>query len=370
MNLIGQRMGQYEILSQLGEGGMAVVYRARQMSVHREVALKIISPSLAARGGFSRRFEKEAQIIASLSNPHIVKVFDYGVMHGFHWRLTDAQIDPKTDLYYFVMEMLTGGSLSDRLEKGAIPLSQIARILEQMALALDYAHGRGTIHRDLKPPNVLFDDQGNAYLTDFGIAKLLGETSSLTQEGTTVGTPSYMAPEQWASENMGPPVDLYALGVVLFEMLTGRLPYVASSPYRVMHMHLNDPIPSAFMINPELPPAVDSVIMRAMAKAPEARFESAAALASAYKDVLSGGPVSVSAPAPAEPSRQAVVSMVVDSLNSGSGKPATGAPRAALFIALVLGLLLILVLVLLFIASRSGAHPADLVGLAVRAGVL
>ncbi|MCC7208053.1 MAG: serine/threonine protein kinase [Anaerolineae bacterium] len=370
MNLIGQRMGQYEILSQLGEGGMAVVYRARQMSVRREVALKIISPSLAARGGFSRRFEKEAQIIASLSNPHIVKVFDYGVMHGFHWRLTDAQVDPKTDLYYFVMEMLTGGSLSDRLEKGVIPLAQITRILEQMALALDYAHGRGTIHRDLKPPNVLFDDQGNAYLTDFGIAKLLGETSSLTQEGTTVGTPSYMAPEQWASENMGPPVDLYALGVVLFEMLTGRLPYVASSPYRVMHMHLNDPIPSAFMINPELPPAVDGVIARAMAKAPEERFESAAALVSAYKDALSGAPVRVNAPESAEASRQAVVSMVVDSLASGSGAPATGAPRAALFIGLVLGLLLILVLVLLFLASRSGAHPADLVGLAVRAGVL
>lgn len=368
MNLIGQRMGQYEILSQLGEGGMAVVYRARQMSVRRDVALKIISPNLAARGGFNRRFEKEAQIIASLSNPHIVKVFDYGVMHGFHWRLTDAQVDPRTDLYYFVMEMLTGGSLSDRLEKGPLPIPHIMRIMEQMALALDYAHGRDTIHRDLKPPNVLFDDQGNAYLTDFGIAKLLGETTSLTQEGTTVGTPSYMAPEQWSAENMGPPVDLYALGVVLFEMLTGRLPYVGNSPYRVMHMHLNDPVPSAYMINPELPAALDGVIERALAKAPEARFESAAALVCAYKDAVSGAPATVTAPPKAVASKQAVVSMVMEL--STPGKTVREIPRSALVIALVIVAALILLLVLVLVASRSGAHPANLVSFLVGVGIV
>jgi serine/threonine-protein kinase len=359
MNLIGQRMGQYEILSQLGEGGMAVVYRARQMSVRRDVALKIISPTLAARGGFSRRFEKEAQIIASLSNPHIVKVFDYGVMHGFHWRLTDAQIDPRTDLYYFVMEMLTGGSLGGRLDDGPLPIPHITRILEQVALALDYAHGRGTIHRDLKPPNVLFDDQGNAYLTDFGIAKLLGETSSLTQEGTTIGTPSYMAPEQWAAENIGPGVDLYALGVVLFQMLTGRLPYVGSSPFRVMHMHLNDPVPCVSMINPALPPALDGVIERALAKTPEARFESAAALVEAYKDALSGSPVDITAPLKATPSNRAPVSLVVDSFTPGAG--ARHIPRSVLIVAFVVISALLLLLIVAMVTSRSGAHPADLI---------
>jgi serine/threonine protein kinase len=298
MNLVGQRLGQYEILARFGEGGMATVYRARQLSIKREVAIKVILPSLAAKSDFNKRFEKEAQIIASLSNPHIVKVFDYGVLRGFHLRLVDAEVDPRKDLFYLVMELLMGGSLADRLEAGPLPLDRINRTLIQVADALDYAHSRGYIHRDLKPPNVLYDDQDNAFLTDFGIAKLLGETTSLTQEGTTVGTPSYMAPEQWEGENVGPATDLYALGVVLFEMLAGQLPFIGSTPYRVMHMHVNDPPPAVTAINPNLPPDLDAILARALAKQPAARYESASALAQAFNAVVTGGaPITITGPA-------------------------------------------------------------------------
>jgi serine/threonine protein kinase len=288
LNLIGQRVGQYEVLTRFGEGGMATVYRARQLNIKREVAIKVILPNLAQREEFSQRFEKEAQMIASLSNPYIVKVFDYGVLRGFHLRLIDAQVDPRKDIYYLVMELLTGGSLADRIKKGPMPVETVGHILEQMALALDYAHGRGLIHRDLKPPNVLFDDQGNAFLTDFGIAKILSDTTTLTSEGMTVGTPPYMAPEQWESENLGPWTDLYSLGVVLFEMLTGKLPFVAGTPFRVMHMHLYEAPPLPSSILPTLPHGLDSVIQQALAKKPETRFQTSMALVDAFKQAVAG----------------------------------------------------------------------------------
>jgi serine/threonine protein kinase len=293
LNLIGQRVGQYEVLTRFGEGGMATVYRARQLNIKREVAIKVILPNLAQREEFSQRFEKEAQMIASLSNPYIVKVFDYGVLRGFHLRLLDAQVDPRKDIYYLVMELLTGGSLADRIKRGPMPVETVGHILEQMAIALDYAHGRGLIHRDLKPPNVLFDDQGNAFLTDFGIAKILSDTTTLTREGMTVGTPSYMAPEQWESENLGPRTDLYSLGVVLFEMLTGKLPFVAGTPFRVMHMHLYDAPPSPSSILPALPPGLDPVIQQALAKKPEDRYQTGAALVDAFKQAVAGQVVPV-----------------------------------------------------------------------------
>jgi len=361
MNLIGQRLGQYEIVARFGEGGMATVYRARQLNIKREVAVKVILPNLAIKEDFNKRFEQEAQMIASLSNPHIVKVFDYGVLRGFHMRLVDSQADPKKDLYYFVMEMLTGGSLSNRLSRGALPIEQITSILDQIALALDYAHGRNLVHRDLKPPNVLFDDQGNAFLTDFGIAKLIsgeGSNAKLTQEGMTLGTPSYMAPELWTDEEVGPSVDIYALGVVLFEMLTGRLPFVASTPFRVMHMHLTDSVPSVYSLNPNLPPNLDSVIQTVMAKDPAQRFESALALTTAFKmavakkasapAVVAPKPATPPAPEPEPPKKGPV-----------QGDPLSLTSSAMLLdkrivIAGVVALIIMALLIVLLLATRGG----------------
>jgi serine/threonine-protein kinase len=184
------------------------------------------------------------------------------------------------------MEILTGGSLSNLLAKGPVPLPRISRILDQIGNALDYAHARDIVHRDLKPPNVLFDDQENAFLTDFGIAKLLGDTTTLTKEGMTMGTPSYMSPEQWADDNLGGWTDIYAMGVLLFEMLTGKLPFTAGTPFRVMHMHLNDKPPSLYTLRPNLPPGLDEVIGRALAKKPEDRPPSATDLAEHFKSVI------------------------------------------------------------------------------------
>jgi serine/threonine protein kinase len=306
MNLIGQRIGQYEILARFGEGGMATVYRARQDKVGREVAIKVMSPALARRDVFAQRFEREAQLIARLSHPHIVKLFDYGVLRGFHLRLIDPSFDPKTDLYYFVMELMLGGSLAERLRKARLTPPEVSAILHQIAPALDYAHQQGIVHRDLKPANVLFDAHQNAFLTDFGIAKLLdenGNQNALTQEGTTLGTPSYMSPELWQGENIGGWTDIYALGVMLFEMLCGKVPFTAGTPYRVMHMHLYDQPPALQRYDQTLPDSLNAVVRRALAKAPADRFPTAVALAEAFDEALRAAPVRMSA-SPAESSAE------------------------------------------------------------------
>ncbi len=296
MNLIGQRLGQYEVIARLGAGGMAAVYRARQAAVGREVAIKVMTPALARRDIFAQRFEREAQLIAKLSHPHIVKLFDYGVLRGFHLRLIDPSFDPKTDLYYFVMELMSGGSLAERLQGRRLTRQEISTILSHIAPALDYAHQQGIVHRDLKPANVLFDAHHNAFLTDFGIAKLLENSDAqkaLTQEGTTLGTPSYMAPELWFGENIGTWTDLYALGVMLFEMLCGQVPFAAGTPFRLMHMHIYDQPPALQQYDASLPEALNAVIQRALAKAPEDRFPTALALTEAYNDALQAAPPSL-----------------------------------------------------------------------------
>ncbi len=282
-DLIGKRLGQYEIISLLGEGGMATVYRARQSlagRVQREVAIKVIESRLAQRDEFVARFEREAQTIISLSHAHILKVFDYG---------------QQEDVIYLVMELLSGGSLAERIRRGALPLDTTVRLLDQIADALDFAHSKGIVHRDLKPQNVLLDESGNAFLSDFGIVKLLDETSGLTQSGVAVGTPAYMAPEQWQAGTVDARSDIYSLGVMLFEMLSGHVPFQADTPFHMMHMHIYEPSPSAHGLRPELPPNVDRVLDRALAKNPIDRYQSAGALAKAFKDSLTatGTPVPI-----------------------------------------------------------------------------
>ncbi len=180
-DLIGQRIGQHEIVALLGEGGMAAVYRARQPSMGRDVAVKVIESKLARNPEFVKRFEREARTVAALSHPFILKVFDYG---------------QQGDLVYLVMELLNGGSLAELIRHEPLSPAKASQLLEQIASALDYAHQKGIIHRDMKPQNVLLDESGNAHLTDFGIVKLLSETTALTQSGLAMGTPTYMAPEQ------------------------------------------------------------------------------------------------------------------------------------------------------------------------------
>lgn len=270
-NLTGQRLGQYEITQELGRGGMAVVYRARQLNIERDVAIKVIKPDLAAIGDLAERFQREAKTIASLQNPHILKLFDYG---------------QHEDILYFVMELISGGSLADLLRGGALPPERIATLLDQITDALDYAHSRGVIHRDLKPQNILLDERGNAHLTDFGIAKLLGQAAPITQTGLAVGTPAYMSPEQWQGKALDVRADIYALGIMLFEMLTGKLPFNGDTPYSMMHYHIYEAPPSVQQIRPDLPPPVEQVVSKALAKNSDERFASAGQMATAFRNAL------------------------------------------------------------------------------------
>ncbi len=281
-SLIGQTVGNYEIVSLLGEGGMATVYRARQTNIRREVAFKIIRSGMSGSADFVERFAREVQTVATLNHPHILKVFDFGQVNG---------------AAYLVMELQAGGSLATLIDQGPLDTARAATLIDQIASALDYAHRRGVIHRDLKPQNILLDTEGNAILTDFGIAKVLN-TAGMTQTGMTVGTPTYMAPEQWQGLPLDARADEYALGIVLYQMLSGKLPFNGDTPFAVMHKHIYDAPPSIIADRPDLPLAVDMVIKRAMAKNRDDRFATAGDLAAAFRAALQGQTLPATAPMP------------------------------------------------------------------------
>jgi serine/threonine protein kinase len=272
--LIGTQFGNYKILNKLGEGGMATVYRAQQTNLGREVAIKVMSLNIAAMPDFVRRFEQEAKLVAGLDHPHILKVFDY----GHH-----------DNLIYLVMEIKKGGALDRLMRQSRLTLEQIADLLDQLAPALDYAHQKGIIHRDLKPQNILLsEDHKNAFLTDFGIAKLLGQPTSYTQTGVAMGTPAYMAPEQWAGRTVDARTDIYALGIMVYEMLVGRVPFTGETPLAVMYGHVQEPLPSLRTARADIPPAVEHVIAKAAAKEPDQRFQSVGEFTAAFRAALTG----------------------------------------------------------------------------------
>jgi len=279
-SLVGQLLGQYRILSPLGTGGMATVYRAHQVNIDREVAIKVIRGDLSGNADFVKRFEREARLVAQLRHPHILKLFDYG---------------QQGNILYLVMELMTSGTLADMIKRGPLAVQVVTRMLDQLGSALDYAHEHNIVHRDLKPQNVLLDDKENATLSDFGVARLLQENLHLTQTGMAMGTPPYMAPEQWRGESLDSRVDIYALGVMLYEMLTGKLPFVAETTHGMMYQHLMNFPPSVLTYNENFPPAVDAVLNQALAKDRDARFPKASDLASAFKSVVGGmqGPMNI-----------------------------------------------------------------------------
>jgi serine/threonine protein kinase len=262
-NLSGQTLGQYELRELLGAGGMGAVYRAYQRNLEREVAVKILSAALIDDTGYVERFYREAKTAAALEHAHIVPVHDFGI---------------QGNVSYVVMRWLTGGTLGERMlqrfemDQPLPALSEIAEMLRQIASALDYAHSQGVIHRDIKPNNIMFDNQGNAFLVDFGIAKLMHVTSGLTGTGMTMGTPSFMSPEQWRSEELTPAADQYALAATIYALMVGHDPFESSTPYGLMHKHLNEMPRPPHLERDDVPEAISLVMQRAMAKDPEARF--------------------------------------------------------------------------------------------------
>jgi serine/threonine-protein kinase PpkA len=251
----------FQIQREIGRGGMARVYLAVQRKLGRLVALKVVSDTFASDPEFRRRFVQESRINARLTHPNIVQVYDVGA-HG--------------SLLYLVMEYVGGGDLNSRLERG-IRIDELIRVVKEIGGALDYAHNRGFVHRDIKPENILFREDGSAALSDFGIARMVDDTPTMSSSGTVVGTPQYMSPEQAAGRALDGRSDIYSLGVVFYRMLTGDVPYKAETAVRVGIKHLQEPIPRL----PNYLSVFQEVIERALAKKPEQRFQSGAEFAAA-----------------------------------------------------------------------------------------
>lgn len=307
-DLNGQQLGRYELQDLLGVGGMGAVYRAYQAALNRIVAVKVLPASLAANPNFAARFQREAQTAAALQHPHIVPIYDYGTENG---------------VSYVVMPLLAGGTLSERIQMGEkFSLQQISDLLNKVGSALDYAHQSGVVHRDIKTTNIMFDSHRTPFLVDFGIAKLMDDTAvTLTQQGSSPGTPLYMAPEQWKGDPVSPASDQYALAVVIYRLVVGELPFVADNPRALMYKHLETAPTPPHLANPAIPISISAAVLRALAKGPDERYPSVADFAVAFHEACvpeSKGAIATPTPPPvvreAKPAYQQPVTWVVGGL--------------------------------------------------------
>lgn len=282
LSLEGQTLGKYRVLESLGRGGMARVYRAYHPQLDRYVAIKVLRSDLVEEEEFLARFQREARAVAALRHPNIVQVYDF---------------DVQNDVSYMVMELLEGDTLKVRLNdyrvRGEqIPLGDTLRISLDVLDGLAYAHSEGMIHRDVKSANILLTRRGQAVVTDFGIAQIVGGTQ-YTAIGALMGTLSYMAPEQGLEGHSDARSDIYSLGIVLYEMLTQRTPFDADTPLAVLMKHLNDPLPLPRQINPAIPEPFERVVLKALAKRPEDRYQSAEEMAQALREAAEAAGVAL-----------------------------------------------------------------------------
>lgn len=265
----GQMVGPYQVIGQLGHGGMATVYKAYHPRLDRNVAIKVMHKAFTEDAGFIARFEREAQIVAKLEHPHIVPVYDFNEIDG----------QP-----YLVMKFIEGQTLKRVLSNGPMPLPEIIRVMDDMAGALTYAHEHGVLHRDIKPSNIVIDNNGVPFLTDFGLARVTKAGASTLSADMILGTPQYISPEQASGQSeLDPRTDIYSLGVILYEMVVGRVPFNADTPYAVVHDHIYTELPRPSVINPAVPPQVEAVLMKALAKKPADRYNTAIEMMTAFK---------------------------------------------------------------------------------------
>ena len=268
-NVIGKEIGPYRILRLIGKGGMGVVYQGVHTKLDQQVAVKVMTPEYSNEEGMRDRFIREARLQAQISHPNVVNIFNY--------------LEDNNDIF-LVMEYVPGRTLEQMLQdSGALPLPEILHIMDGVLSALEFMHGRGIIHRDIKPANIMITESGQVKVTDFGIAKAVGE-KGMTRTGTALGTVWYMSPERIRGEPIGHPADIYALGITLYQMATGQVPFSSDSEYEVMRAHIEDPPPPTG-INSDIPQSLSDIILKTLAKAPQDRFESAKAFREALNRV-------------------------------------------------------------------------------------
>lgn len=272
---LGAQVGAYQITEKIGSGGMATVFKARQPRLERDVAIKVMHQNISQDTNFLARFEREARIVASLDHPNIVPIYDYDEHQG----------QP-----YLVMKYVKGYTLKDILRAEPIETGDILRVLTAVGSALDFAHKRGVLHRDIKPSNIIIDERGDAYLMDFGLARIAQSGESTMSADVMLGTPHYISPEQaQGNKDLDARTDVYSLGIVLYEMLTGRVPFVGDTSYAIIHAQITEtPLPPR-KINPTITPAVEAVVLRALAKSRDDRYSSPIELVNAFRDALASG---------------------------------------------------------------------------------
>ena len=318
-DLTGTRVGQYEIVERLGGGGMAVVYRAVQQPLGREVALKALSPELFQDDGFVKRFETEAKTLAKLDHPNILPIYDFEVTDG---------------VTFLTMPLIRGGTLRDILNRGPLDTLTAWRYLREIGDGLQHAHDAGIVHRDLKPTNVLIHSDGRAMLADFGLARGAGQPTHLTTIGLAIGTPGYMAPEQVMGHEVDRRCDIYAMGVLTFEMLTGRLPFIGSNRMEVAYATVNAPVPSAAKLNNALPDELDQLLAKVLAKDPAQRPQTVkdllaqmAKLPQRRQAPAAAPPVPFARPAAAQPAETAAM-RIVSAPPAAHGSPPPPSPSS------------------------------------------
>lgn len=256
----GSSLGRYRVIEQLGRGGMATVFRCHDPNLDRYVAVKVLPSFHTDDPTFTARFSQEAQTVAKLNHPNILQIYDFGEDKGFT---------------YIVSELVPGGDLQDMLEGTAMPALEVLKFMGPLAEALDYAHAAGIVHRDLNPANVLLDNDGRAILADFGLARMLESTTRFTQASQALGTPEYMAPEQAMGADADHRSDLYAFGVMIYQMLLGETPFRADTPAATLMAHVHQPLPLPTSLNPDIEPRMEAILLKALAKTPDDRFQSA-----------------------------------------------------------------------------------------------
>lgn len=271
--VVGESVGPYKITEYIAQGGMATIFKAYQATLDRYVALKVIHPALKEDQSFVARLKREAAIIAKLSHPNIVSVYDFGGADG---------------MPYLVLQFVEGKTLKDVLREGNLSPQQILNIVRPVAAALAYAHEHGVLHRDVKPSNILINGEGRVFLTDFGLARIVQSSESTLSQDLMVGSPQYISPEQARGENVGVGTDIYSLGVVMYEMFTGRVPFQGDTPYATILAHIGNPPPPPRSINPQIRPVIEQVLLKALAKEPKDRYRSMREMSKAFENAVKG----------------------------------------------------------------------------------